>query len=264
MDLKLQGKTALVTAASDGLGKATAMTLAREGANVIICSRNPEKLQYTRAVIREQTGCDVRTLTVQLEEAESVHALFETLRQAAPEGVDILVYNVGGPAPGTFATLDEASWERHYISVILNYQALLRQLLPNMCQRQWGRVVGIASVSAKQPLPNLALSNVLRPAVVGLTKTLSIEYGTSGVTFNTVCPGGIFTQRIDDVLSNRAQREGVDLETLKRSYVADIPMRRFGKPEEVGDLVAFLCSERAAFINGTSISIDGGLTRGLY
>lgn len=264
MDLKLQGKTALVTAASDGIGKAIAIALASEGANVVICSRNYEKLHNTRAAIREQTGYDVQILTVQLEEAGSVKVMLGALRQVVPEGVDIFIFNAGGPVPGTFATLDEAAWERHYISLILSYQALLRQLLPSMCQRQWGRVVGIASVSAKQPLPNLTLSNVLRPAVAGLNKTLSIEYGASGVTFNTVCPGGIYTHRIDDVLSDRAKREGTNLETLKRGYVADIPVGRFGKPEEVGDLVAFLCSERAAFINGTSISIDGGLTRGLF
>lgn len=260
MNLNLTGKTALVTASSDGLGFAAALELAFEGADVIICSRDRDKLQAAAERIQSVTGREPVQACVDLRDSASVDACITSLK-ALGRNIDILVYNVGGPEPGTFEDTSAAAWDASYVDNITSYRTFLKSLLPGMTARGWGRVIAIASISAKQSLDGLTISNVFRPAIVGLTKTLAREYGTSGVTFNTVCPGGIFTSRIEQVLNRRAKNSGKNIKDLSDHYVADIPMKRFGKPEEVSAAIAFLASERASFINGVSLSIDGGLTR---
>lgn len=260
MNLKLAGKTALVTASSDGLGFAAALELACEGADVIICSRDVDKLKVAAERIAQASGKTPTLERLDLRAPESVAHFIATLKGRV-NTVDILVYNVGGPEPGTFKALDPAAWNASYADNIVSYSEILNGVLPGMIGRGWGRVIAIASISAKQSLEGLTISNVFRPAVVGLTKTLSQEYGNSGVTFNTVCPGGIFTSRIEQVLRRRANDSRKGIEELYARYVADIPMKRFGNPDEVSAAIAFLASERASFINGVSLSVDGGLTR---
>lgn len=260
MDLKLKGKTALVTASSDGLGLACALELSREGAQVILTSRDEKKLNDAAGKVFAQSGQRPLLVTVDLRDASSVGQLTAWLKARSID-VDILVYNVGGPDPGTFDGLSEEAWTASYVDNLLSYRALLKFALPHMFGKRWGRVISIASVSAKQSLEGLTISNTFRPAVTGLTKSLSREYGQSGVTFNTVCPGGIHTGRIDRVLRKRSEDTGASFEQISRSYVTEIPMKRLGLPEEVSAAVVFLASERASFINGVSLSVDGGLTR---
>lgn len=260
MNLNLGGKTALITASSDGLGFAAALELAVEGAEIVLCSRDSGKLKAAAERIQEASGKLPAQARVDLRDHKSVEDFIATLKESGTV-IDILVYNVGGPEPGSFRTLGDAAWDASYMDNIVSYRVVLKGVLPGMVERGWGRVIAIASISAKQSLEGLTISNVFRPAIVGLTKTLSQEYGTSGITFNTVCPGGIFTTRIEQVLSRRAKDMGKSTAELSARYVADIPMKRFGKPEEVAAAIAFLASERASFINGVSLSIDGGLTR---
>lgn len=261
MDLQINGKRALITASSKGLGKEIALTLAREGAEILLCSRNEERLRSVAREIKDQTGQVPEIHLVDLTERGSVEGFIKELHDLP---IDILIYNVGGPPSGEFVDLGDSEWDTVYNAILLNYAAILKKLLPGMASRQWGRVLTVASVSVRQPLESLILSNVFRPAVAGLNKTLSNQFASSGITFNTICPGGIYTSRIVEVLEKRALAMKSTVESLKRSYMENIPMKRFGEPKEVADAVAFLVSQRASFITGTCLSIDGGMTKSIF
>lgn len=265
MDFKVSGRTVLVTASSDGIGKEIALTLATEGARVIICSRNELHLKNAAIEIKEKTGSVIQYYVVDLTNLESVKQFISSLMlDLKKTKIDILVYNVGGPISGDFDDFTDADWEIVYNSIIRNYVMIVKKLIPKMIENKWGRVVVVASVSVRQPVEDLLLSNVFRPAVAGLNKTLSNKYARFGITFNTVCPGGIYTARIEGVLKKRAEALTNSMEDSKKQYLELIPMRRFGEPVEVANAIAFLVSDCASFITGTCLSIDGGVTKSIF
>lgn len=254
MDLGLKGKRALVLGASRGLGRAIAEGLAREGAHVIAAARRQE-------AIAEWAGgmANVEPMRVDLGDHASVSALVEHC--LAGGGVDILVNNTGGPAPGQAQSVARADWIAQFEAMAANVFDLTARLLPPMRERGWGRVLTIGSSGIVQPIPNLAISNGVRAAVLGWSRTLAAEVAADGVTVNVILPGRIGTERVDELDAAAANRTGKSVEDVAAASRAGIPMGRYGRPEEFADTALFLVSERASYITGSQIRVDGGLIR---
>jgi 3-oxoacyl-[acyl-carrier protein] reductase len=259
MDLGIKGRTAVVTGASKGMGKACALGLAAEGARVVLCARAEPALRAAADEIRARTGADVLAVPGDVTRADAAPALVARAREAFG-GVDILVANAGGPPFGRFADVREEQWQGAFELSLLSTVRLVRAVLPDMTARRWGRVITIQSSSVKQPIDGLLLSNSVRPGVAGLMKTLAAEYGHANVLFNTVCPGRILTDRF---LSG-AQAAGLAREEYLERSSADVPLGRIGTPEEFANVVVFLASERASYVTGVTLQVDGGLVRGLF
>ena len=262
MDLGLQDRVAIVAAASRCLGKACAMELAREGARVVICARDEQELAATVAEIREATGTEVRYHVVDLtDDAQIRHLADETLRRYGR--IDVLVTNNGGPPPGYFDDLDDAAFRTGHERTLLSAVRLVRSVLPAMRLQRWGRIVNITSISVKQPIDDLLLSNVYRAGVVGLAKTLSKQVAADGITINNVAPSYTRTERIAEIFEARARDQGRAVEEVMAAAAGGYPMQRMAEPEELAALVAFLASERASYISGTTIQVDGAYYNGL-
>lgn len=262
MDLGLRGKVACVAAASSGLGKASALELAREGARVAICARHEGRLQQAAEEIARETGGEVLPLVADVTRAEDARRFV----QAAVDRwgrLDILVTNAGGPPSGTFEDFDEEAWLQAWNLNFLSTVRLIYAALPHLKQADSGRIITITSVSAKQVLPNLILSNAVRAGVHGLVKTLAQELGPHNITVNAVCPGPILTERLQSLLQRAVETQGITMEEAQRAWVSQIPLGRLGRPEEFGAVVAFLASERASFVNGALLQVDGGMIRGV-
>jgi len=258
MNLGLTGKTALVTAASKGMGKACALGLAAEGARVVMCARTDVDLQAAAEEVRGKTGAQVVAMPADVTRADQVKALVAGAHEAFG-GVDILVANAGGPPRGYFDELSDEQWYGAFEVSLLSVVRLIREVLPSMRQRRWGRIITIQSSSVKQPVDGLDLSNAIRPGAAGLMKTLASELGTDNILVNTVCPGRILTDR----LLGGARQAGLSPEDYVRQAGADVPVGRVGTPEEFANVVVFLASERASYVTGVAIQVDGGLIRGL-
>jgi 3-oxoacyl-[acyl-carrier protein] reductase len=261
MKLGLNGKTAFVAASSDGLGRAVARSLAAEGCRLVLCSRSEAKLVAVQATLREETGADVEYIAGNLDDAADVDRITATAL-GMHGAFDILVTNNGGPSTGNFESLDEAAWSSAWNRTLMSPVRLIRAFLPGMKQRGWGRVINITSISVRQPIARLLLSNSYRAAVTGMAKTLSDEVAAAGVTVNCIAPGYIATDRIAHLFADRAAQSGRTAEAERIALTAAIPAQRLGDPAEVGDLACFLASERAGYITGSTILIDGGLFRG--
>ena len=259
MQLELEGKVALVTGSSQGIGRAIAEELAREGVKVAMCAREPRALEAAAEALRKKHGADVLTRVVDISQVGAIEALVEELVGRWGR-LDILVNNAGGPPPGDFQALGDADWEAAYSLSVMSVVRAVRASLPHLKTSGAGRVINILSTSVKEPLPGMLLSNSLRTAVAGLAKTLSRELGESGITVNNICPGHIFTRRLREVAAARkAAGNPVD----PRAAVEAIPLRRLGAPADVAGLVAFLASPRGGYITGTTIPVDGGSTSSL-
>ena len=263
MDLGLREKIAIVMAASKGLGRACAQALAAEGARVTIGARGAETLEKTAWEIEQETGSRVLAVPTDVTRAEDVEAIVAaTVRELGR--IDILVNNAGGPPAGKFASFGDADWQAAFELNLLSTVRLVRLVLPHMRKTGSGRIITIVSTSVKQPIDGLLLSNAIRSGVVGLAKTLSIELAPDNITVNNVCPGRILTDRLRQIyhIDERLQ-QGVSEEAVLKEMSQDIPLGRVGKPEELGAFVAFLASQQAAYITGTTIQVDGGLVRSL-
>jgi 3-oxoacyl-[acyl-carrier protein] reductase len=258
MDLGIQGKTALVAAASDGLGKAVALRLAAEGVNIVICARNLERIQVAIEEIKLVNG-DVRVsgFETDLSSADAITRLGGQLVSKQLD-IDILVNNAGGPPSGFFDDIDDSQWQQAFDLTMMSAVRLTRLVLPHMRARQWGRILNIASYSVKQSMPQMVLSNSIRLSVVGWAKTLSNEVACEGITVNNVCPGWTRTGRVDQLLQARAREAGVKPEEIEQSLLANIPSKRMGEVNEFADVVAFLASARASYVTGTTLPVDGG------
>jgi len=262
MDLGLADRIALVAASSRGLGRAVAEELAAEGAHLVLCARGAADLAETAEEIRRASGVEVLARPVDLSDAGSVESLAETAL-ARFGRVDILVNNAGGPPVGPFEAHDLETW-RSAIRLNLESALLLtRALLPGMKERGWGRIVNITSVAVKEPVDGLILSNSVRAAVTGFARTLANEVAPYGVTVNNALPGYTRTDRLEELAGALAAQRGVERGEIEDGWCAAIPMGRLGEPAEFAALVAFLASERASYITGRSITVDGGRTRGL-
>ena len=250
MDLGLKDKTALVVAASKGLGRAVAEELAAEGANLMICARNREVLEAARDEIAKKTCADVRATTADVSQSEGITAVSSAALSAFGR-VDIVVTNAGGPPAGVFEMHDWAAWQRAV------------DLLPGMRQRRWGRVIHITSIAAKQPVDNLILSNSIRAAVTGFSRTLANEVAADGVTVNTLVPGYTRTERVEELAVANATKESTTPAAIMVRFEREIPVHRLAEPREFAALAAFIASERASYITGQSIVVDGGWIRSL-
>jgi 3-oxoacyl-[acyl-carrier protein] reductase len=257
MDLGLQGKTALVLAGGGGLGRAIARSLAREGVNVAVAGLRPDSIAGTQAALAAIGGKSISLLwdLADLSQIEGHVAKVES--ELGP--VDILVNNTGGPPPTPASGQDTAVWSKQFQSMVLSVIATTDRVLPNMRARHWGRVITSTSSGVVAPIPNLAISNTLRLSLVGWSKTLAREVAKDGITANIVAPGRIATDRIKFLDEAKAKREGRSVEDVEAESAATIPIGRLGKPEEYGEVVAFLASERAAYITGSVIRVDGGM-----
>lgn len=263
MDLGLQEKVAIVMAASKGLGRACATALAAEGAQVTIGARGAQVLEKTAQEIQQATRSRVLAVPTDVTKAEDVEAIVAaTVREFGH--IDILVNNAGGPPAGTFASFGDAHWQTAFELNLLSTVRLVRLVLPHMRTTGSGRIITIVSTSVKQPIDGLLLSNAIRSGVVGLAKTLSVELAPDNITVNNVCPGRILTDRLRQIYHiNERLQQGVSEEAVLKEMSQDIPLGRVGKPEELGSFVAFLASQQAAYITGTTIQVDGGLVRSL-
>jgi 3-oxoacyl-[acyl-carrier protein] reductase len=262
MDLGLSHKVALVAASSRGLGRAVAEELGRAGARLVICSRTVRAIEDTRQEIFDRTGAEVTAVPADVSEPQDVERLFAAAVSEYGQ-VDILVTNTGGPPPGPFESHSPGAWDRavrQNLSSVLN---LCRAVLPGMKERRWGRIVNITSIAVKQPVDGLILSNSIRAAVTGFAKTLANEVAPFGVTVNNVMPGYHRTERLDELAADVAERQGTRADDVFEAWRQTVPMGRIGNPREFAAMVAFLASERASYITGSSIAVDGGSSRGL-
>lgn len=262
MDLGLKDRIAIVAASSRGLGKACALELAREGARVVICGRDPASLAATAGEISAATGAEVLPVEADLIQGAQIQRLVQEAL-ARFGRIDILVTNNGGPPAGYFRDFDDEAWLAAHQLTLLSAVRLIRAVLPAMRAQKWGRIINITSVSVKQPIDNLLLSNVYRPGVIGLAKTLSAQVAAEGITVNNVAPGYTRTGRVLDLAQARAAGGTQTIEEVLAGTVAGVPMQRMGEPGELAALVAFLASERAAFITGATIQVDGGYVASL-
>jgi 3-oxoacyl-[acyl-carrier protein] reductase len=262
MELGIEGRPALVTGASAGLGLAAATSLAREGARVALVSRDRERIEAAAARIRETTGASPVPLVgdVSIREdpgrivAETVEAL---------GGLAILVTNAGGPPSGDFGDVGEEEFGRAVELTLRSVERLVRAALPHLREQPWGRIVNLTSITAKEPHGGLVLSNVLRPAVHGLAKSLARELGPDRINVNSVCTGFTRTERLTELAAAAAARRGTTPEAVFDGWRELVPRGSLGRPEEIGDVVAFLCSERASYVNGVSLAVDGGESHSL-
>lgn len=261
MDLGLKDSVALVTASSKGLGAATAMEFAREGAKVAMCARSKDLLVERAAEIKKETAIEPLVIEADLTKGEDITRVVSATKDAYGR-IDALFINAGGPPPGLFADLDEDAWQGAVELTLMSAVRLVRETLPVMREQGRGSIVACTSVSVKQPVDGLMLSNALRMGVTGMLKTLTNEVGPEGIRVNMVLPGWTKTQRAVSLLESRAEKAGTTPAEQEEQMTAQVPLRRMGKPEEFGRAAVFLASPAASYITGVSLLVDGGIYKG--
>jgi 3-oxoacyl-[acyl-carrier protein] reductase len=263
MDLGLAGKNAWVLGASSGLGRATARSLAAEGANLAISARGEEALRATADEIAETSGVKCLPITLDVSDLD---AIGPTAARVAEElgPLDILVFNAGGPPPGTFDSFEgHETLDAAFKLTTASAWHMTKAVVPGMKERGGGVILYVTSWATKEPIPGLLLSNMLRASVVGMAKTISKELGPHGIRVLCIAPGRIETQRLQELDEINAQGSGKTIEEVRSASHAEIPLRRYGQPHELGDVVTFLASERASYLSGITVLIDGGMLHGI-
>jgi 3-oxoacyl-[acyl-carrier protein] reductase len=262
MDLGLKGRGVIVAASSQGIGRATAEAFAREGAQVAMCARTEAPLREAADNIRSQTGAEVFAEPIDVTDASQVQRFIE---QAAKRfgRIDVCVANAGGPPAKNFLSISPEEWRKAVDLNFLSVVHLAKAAIPHMQRHRWGRIITITSVTVKQPVAELIMSNAVRAAVVGLVKSLSNEFGKDGILVNNVAPGYTATERLRELAGVRALASGTSPEHIYQSWAAEIPLRRLGDPKDIADVILWLASERAAYVTGQTLLADGGIYRGL-
>lgn len=263
MDLGLKGKTALVCGSSQGIGRAIAEALASEGAAVAVNSRVAKKVEAVAAEIAAATGAKVAAAPGDLTDPAVVESVVAAAR-AALGRIDILVTNTGGPPSGPFEDHDAGAWRHAIAQNLESVVNLARAVLPEMKERRWGRILNVTSITVKQPVDGLILSNAVRAGVTGFAKTLSNEAAPFDVTVNCIIPGYTRTERLVDLAEADAGRTGDTIDGIYERWAREVPLGRLAEPEELGAMAAFLCSERAAYVTGQSVAVDGGWIKSLF
>ena len=263
MDFGIDGRVALVAAASKGIGFAAARELAREGARVFLCSRDEERARHAARQITEETGTQCTGVRADVTQDEDARAFVELAREQAGR-IDILVTNAGGSPSTTFDRTDLEMYRRAFELNALSAVRLAQLIVPAMRAARWGRIINVTSISVKQPIEGLLLSNTVRAGLTGWAKTLSNEVAADNVTVNNIAPGYTLTERQDELATARAGTSGRTKAEMLEMWAAQIPMRRLAAAEEIAAAVAFLASQRASYITGVTLQVDGGWVRGLW
>ncbi len=263
MDFGIKGRVALVTAASKGIGRAAAEELIKEGCKVAICSSNKENLINTAAEIKKDLGVQVYWAVCDINNPKEIENTVEAVIKEY-DRIDILVNNCGGPAPGYFEDLSDEQWEYAAQHVLMSAVRFTRLVLPFMKRNKWGRIINVTSLSVKQPVGNLILSNAFRSGVTAFAKTISQQYGQYGITINNVAPGFILTSRLYELAVKRAEESKSSHEKILAEMGNSNPVKRVGDPDELGAAIAFLASERASYITGVTLQVDGGQIQSTY
>jgi len=263
MDLGLLGRVAIVTGASEGIGKAIALALAQEGTRVAICARNDKQLLETAKEIKAKTGVQVFPLRTDLTDPSEIRRFVSRTAEEF-QRIDILVNNTGGPPQATFAETSEQDWRKMVNLLLISTITTCLEVLPHMQERKWGRIINMTSFVAKQPSDHLVYSNTLRAGILGLSKTLSNELAQDNILVNAVCPGWTLTKRVEELAKIQAEKIRRKPEEIIKDWESTIPLKRLARPEEIANLIVFLASERASYITGAVFQVDGGCIKGLY
>ncbi len=263
MKTDIAGRCALVMGASKGIGRAIAEGLANEGASICIVARDEKTLKQTATNIQKNSSARVFSISADLSQAGDIDSAYKFARDKMGK-VDILINNAGGPKFGTLQTLTEKDWNDAINLTLLSTVRMTSLAVPSMIEKKWGRIVTVTSTIAKEPTPTMILSSTMRAGVTAFMKSLSIGLAPEGVTVNVAAPGGVLTDRLKDLVKTKAQADKVSYEELLRDNEKTIPFGRFATPEEFAAYVVFLCSEQARYITGTSLNVDGGLSKGIF
>jgi len=262
VNYELNNRVALVAASSQGIGKAAADALAAEGCRLAMCARNPERLRSASDEIRTKHAIDVYAEPVDVTNAEAVHGFVKTVGEKFGS-VDICVTNAGGPPAKGFLATSLEEWRNAVDANFLSTVYLAREVIPYMQKKRWGRIITVTSITTKQPVPDLILSNAVRAAVVGLVKSLANEFGKDGILVNNVGPGYTSTDRLKELAKARSKATGKSEKEIFEGWALDAPVHRVGEPREIADTIVWLASERASFVTGQTILVDGGAYKGL-
>jgi 3-oxoacyl-[acyl-carrier protein] reductase len=262
METGLRNRVALIAGASQGLGRATALAFAAEGSHVAICSRDLHALEELAAEIRGQFGVEVQVGKVDVRDRAAIER-FAGEAQGRFNRLDICVANAGGPPAKQFLETTDEEWDDAFRLNLRSAAALARAAIPYMQRKRWGRIITITSITVRQPQPQLVLSNAIRAGVMGLVRTLATDFGKDGITVNNIAPGYTATDRLNELIAHRAATSGENREQIEKAWTDEIPVGRLGKPEEIADAIVWLASERASFVTGQTVLVDGGMYKGL-
>lgn len=262
MDMGLQGKVAIVAASSQGIGRATAEAFAAEGCKIAMCARNVPALTAAAEKIKKQHGAEVFHRALDVTDAPAVHEFVDEV-VAKFGSADICVTNAGGPPAKGFLAASVDDWRKAVDANFMSTVYFAREVIPHMQRKRWGRIITITSITTKQPVADLVLSNAVRAGVVGLVKSLANEFGKDGILVNNVGPGFTATDRLKELAKSRSAASGTTEKEIFDGWAADAPLRRLGAPREVADTIVWLASERASYVTGQTVLVDGGMYKGL-